>query len=169
MRQKNAGFTLIEMMVALAIGSILTAMAVPNFRDMREGYRLRAATFDVFAALQRARSEAVKKNNNYRFRVMTGTTYRVHDDLNSNGSINGVETAPIRSIAANAPGVLMSSDVEVWTGSGWSGAAASITFAPDGTTGGAADVARRGTITLTNANGDQRQIIVAASGRIRVE
>lgn len=168
MKQRNAGFSLIEMMIALAIGGILTAVAVPNFNEMREGYRLRAATYDVFASLQRARSEAVKKNNNYRFRLMTSTTYRVHDDRDSDGTIDGGETQTTRNIATNSPGVTMVSNVQVWNGAGW-GTAASITFAPDGTTGGAADVARRGTITLTNSSGDQRQILVAASGRIHVE
>lgn len=168
MRRKNAGFTLIEMMVALTIGGIMTAVAVPNFASMREGYRLRAATYEVFAALQRARSEAVKKNNNYEFLVTSGTTYRVHDDLDSDGAIDGGEPTTTTDIAADSPGVTMASNVQRWNGAAWE-SGQSITFAPDGTTGGAADVARQGTITLTNVNGQQRQIVVSASGRIRVE
>lgn len=167
MKQRNAGFTLIEMMVALAIGGILTAIAVPNFSQMREGYRLRSAAYQVFAVLQRARSEAVKKNNNYEFLVTSSTTYRVHDDLDSNGAINGGEPTTTTDIAADSPGVTMASDVQRWNGAAW-GSEQSITFAPDGTTGGAADVARQGTITLTNTNGQQRQIVVSASGRIRI-
>lgn len=169
MKQGNAGFTLIELMVAIGIGSILTAMAVPNFAEMREGYRLRAATYQVFAALQSARSEAVKRNNNYRFRLMTNKTYRIHNDLDSDGgNPEPGEPWTTTSIADNAPGVTMSSEVQVWNGAGWA-SAASITFAPDGTTGGAADVARRGEITLTNSNGAYRKIYVAASGRIHIE
>ena len=169
MRRSQAGVTLIEMVAVLAIGGILTAMAVPSFSEMREGYRLRAATYNVFAALQRARSEAVKKNNNYRVRVMTSTTYRIHDDLDSDGGDpESGEPWTIRSIANDSPGVTMSANVQSWNGTGWEGAA-SITFAPDGTTGGAADVARKGEITLTSSNGEHRKIYVAASGRIHIE
>lgn len=58
----TAGFTLIELMVAVAVLAILSAIALPSFRDMWVERRLRAAAEAVQADLMFARSEAVRRN-----------------------------------------------------------------------------------------------------------
>jgi prepilin-type N-terminal cleavage/methylation domain-containing protein len=161
MKRRNAGFTLVEMMVALAIGGIMTAMAVPNFNQMREGYRLRAATYEVFTALQRARSEAVKRNNNYRFSLVNGTTYRLHDDANNDGVINTGETVTQKNISLEAQGTQMYFYCWTWTGSGWQWATA-LNFAPDGTSGDMSWVA------VANAQWEYKWIQISSTGRIQV-
>ena len=55
------GFTLVELLVVLAVGSILLAIAVPSYAFLVNTSRLAAATNDLVAALQLARSEAVKR------------------------------------------------------------------------------------------------------------
>jgi len=57
---KLSGFTLIEMMVAIAIVAILIALAVPSFGTMIERSRLKALAETVYANLQFAKSEALK-------------------------------------------------------------------------------------------------------------
>ena len=161
MKQRNAGFTLIEMMVALAIGGIMTVMAVPNLSDMREGYRLRAATFDVFAALQRARSEAVKKNNNYRFSLVNQTTYRIHDDTDDDGVVDAGETVTQKNVAVEAQGTQMYFYCLTWTGAGWQWATA-LKFTPDGTTGDISWVA------VINAQWEYKWIQISPTGRVQV-
>jgi prepilin-type N-terminal cleavage/methylation domain-containing protein len=164
MKQGNRGFTLIEMMVAIAIGAILMGVAIPNFTQMREGYRLRSATYDVFAALQRARAEAVKRNNNYRFSLVDATTYKLHNDSNSNGVENAGETTTQKNVAVESPGVEMYFYCWAWDGAGWSWVT-SLNFAPDGTTG-------RGSqswVGLVNSsNGEWRWIQITPGGRIHV-
>jgi len=59
---KRAGFTLIEVMVVLAITVILSMIAAPSFKSLIAGQRARAASTDLYAALTLARSEAIKRN-----------------------------------------------------------------------------------------------------------
>ena len=56
------GFTLIELMVVVAILAIITTAAAPSFRDFLEGQRVKAAAYDLTADLMLARSEALKRN-----------------------------------------------------------------------------------------------------------
>ena len=58
----NRGFTLIELVVAVAVLSILTTIAIPGFSRLIESTRLTSATNSLSAALQVARSEAVNRN-----------------------------------------------------------------------------------------------------------
>ena len=51
-----------ELMVVIAIISILTALAIPNFINWRPKRQLRAAAMDILSAMQYARSRALKDN-----------------------------------------------------------------------------------------------------------
>lgn len=55
------GFTLIELMVTIAILAIVLTVAVPGFQDFVARNRLAAATNELVSALALARSEAVKR------------------------------------------------------------------------------------------------------------
>lgn len=61
-RRRAAGFTLPELMTVLAIIAVLGAMAAPSFGSMIAAQRTKGAASDLFAALTRARSEAIKRN-----------------------------------------------------------------------------------------------------------
>lgn len=56
------GFTLIELMMVVAIGAILATLAAPSMRDLILKNRLRGAAEEAQSMLQLARSEAVKRN-----------------------------------------------------------------------------------------------------------
>ena len=58
------GFTLIEMMVVISLLAILLAVGVPSFRAMIQQNRVTAVTNDLVAALQFARSEAIRTGAN---------------------------------------------------------------------------------------------------------
>ncbi|GAB3381799.1 GspH/FimT family pseudopilin [Spongiibacter taiwanensis] len=63
-RSSTSGYTLLELMVTLAIVAILASVAVPSFTDFVRSQRLRSVAVDLNSSLQLARSEAVKRNTN---------------------------------------------------------------------------------------------------------
>jgi type IV fimbrial biogenesis protein FimT len=62
MRNKGHGFTLIELMVTLAIVGIAVSVAMPNFRSLVVDTRLTSHANEMLGALKYTRSEAVKRN-----------------------------------------------------------------------------------------------------------
>lgn len=58
----NKGFTILELMVTVAIAGILVAVAMPNFTYTLKSNRLTTINNDLVSALNLARSEAVKRN-----------------------------------------------------------------------------------------------------------
>ncbi|KGO99393.1 GspH/FimT family pseudopilin [Novilysobacter defluvii] len=56
------GFTLVELMVTLAVAAVVVTMAVPSFTSLINSNRLGSAANQLVAALQAARIEAVRRN-----------------------------------------------------------------------------------------------------------
>jgi type IV fimbrial biogenesis protein FimT len=58
---QQAGFTLMELVITTVILAILTAAAMPNFRDFMRRNNIAAQANNVLADIQNARSEAVSQ------------------------------------------------------------------------------------------------------------
>lgn len=57
----SRGFTLIELMITITVAAILLGIAAPSFREMSVRNQLSAYTNDFIAAVNYARSEAVRR------------------------------------------------------------------------------------------------------------
>ena len=62
-RQGNKGFSLVELMVALAVAAILLVAAGPSFRDAIRRNKVSSASNALLADIAYARSEAINRGN----------------------------------------------------------------------------------------------------------
>lgn len=62
--RKKGGFTIIELMVVLAVAGVLASLAAPSFKEFILGQRIKNAAYELNASLAYARSEAIMRNRN---------------------------------------------------------------------------------------------------------
>lgn len=94
--RSHSGFTLLELMIVVAIGMIAAAMTIPLFSTAVNQYRLRASAVDLDGLLQRARTRAVRDNRTYTMQTAQfaqgGFTYtQVFLDMNGNLGLDAGE------------------------------------------------------------------------------
>lgn len=63
MKIRQSGFTLVELMVTIAVVMVLTVLAVPSFQTFLAGRRVEATADTLVSDFRYARSEAVKRTN----------------------------------------------------------------------------------------------------------
>ena len=67
---RHRGFTILELMIGVALLGLLMMLAFPTFTTMMNNARLRAATESILSGLQAARAEALKRNQTAEFMLM---------------------------------------------------------------------------------------------------
>lgn len=68
------GFSLVEMMVALAIIAVFVTMGVPAFAQFLQNTQIRNAAETTLAGINLARAEAIRRNAAVRFNLVTNLT-----------------------------------------------------------------------------------------------
>ena len=83
--QSHAGFTLLEVMVVLAVLGVLTMIAVPEFQTWIEHGAVNNATTSLYLKLKQARTQAVAESRRVRVVLDAASNAFVYDD-NSGGA-----------------------------------------------------------------------------------
>lgn len=79
--KKNSGFTLMELMVTIAIVGITAAIAIPSVISYLPKHRMSGGTRDIYSAMQYARMRAVKEKTRVVINFNAGTdSYTVFID-----------------------------------------------------------------------------------------
>jgi len=67
LKPRASGFSLIELMVGIAIMAVLATLAVPSYKAWIQNSRIRTAAESIQNGIQLARAEAVKRNSSVQF------------------------------------------------------------------------------------------------------
>lgn len=164
MRGKS-GFTLVEMMVVIAVAGVLTAIAIPTYIAWLPRHRANGAARQLFTDLQYARMRAISENNDYKVEFDTGNNlYKVYDDTVLVKTINIGEHSGIAygySSSTNWNGDTISSSVT------FTGTPPSVTFQPTGRANKNGSIYLKPTEDSTRKD-RQRAISVISTGRVRM-
>ena len=155
---RSAGFTLIELMVALALVALLLTVALPSYQSLRQEQMVKAATMAVYNYLKLLKSESIKRNSSLSLIVFNSGAsnwcYRI--------AIDGVGSCTGCSDTCSSLDGRKGADASEFAGvnltTSYSGG--KLTFSP-----------RRGTLPSGNitlaSNGTSMKVMTSNLGRVR--
>jgi Tfp pilus assembly protein FimT len=148
LRAKAPGYSLVELMMGLLIGTILTAMAVPQVTVIQNQYRLRGAVASATWAIQSTRYQALMAGYPYQVVLTKSTnTYQIQNLPPGAASYANVGTA----VPLSGSDVSLNNDT-------------TLQFQPNG-----AITAKKGALNFTlTYSGNTKTITVSNYGNISV-
>ncbi len=78
---REQGFTLVELLISVAVVGVLTLLALPSFNQWIANTKIRSTTESVLAGFQLARAEAVRLNRGVRMTLNADTSWAVAEVL----------------------------------------------------------------------------------------
>ena len=179
--KKSAGFTLVELMIFIAIVAILSAVAIPNIIGWLSNYRLRSAVNDLLSNMQLAKVTAIKTNSNCTVTfnqpvTIDGITstydYVVYEDSDNDLEydagekiLDRVKLSDYKDVSFNTAqgggdGLTFANNDE---------ARPSIAFRSNGLSRSNSGGFGAGTAFLKNTKGKTVSIVVSSAGNIRIQ
>lgn len=138
-RKHSAGFTVVELIIVIAILAVCLTIAMPNIATFSSLYRLKEGAREVATDLQLTRLLAVKENQTFQV-VFGSNSYQVI--RLSDGIV-----AKSRSFVSDYPDLNLAN--------------VSVTFDPRGLSNG-------NTVTIANSKGT-KNVSVAPTGRVMIQ
>lgn len=139
LRSTVKGFTLVELMVTLAIAVILLGLAAPSFVDIIKDNRLTTQINSLSASLNLARSEAIKRSTDIIILSKNGTSWEsgwtVFNDTNGNNTPESAEVIRVEGPASNNITIKANGSISriTYRASGLAGTAGTFTLCDDRT------------------------------------
>ena len=168
----QAGYTLVELLVVMALGTILLSIAVPAMTDMLIAQRFNAASSAFLSSLNLARFEAIKRNarvvicksnggDSCELTVGWNQGWIMFHDINNNAALDDGEQV-IERYGAMPDGLSLTGNTPV---------ANYVSYSTSGSAKLINGAFQAGTFTLCLApvsGDDVRQIVLSNTGRARV-
>lgn len=162
---RESGFTLVELIIVVAMVAVITAFALPNFLNWLPNHRLRSAAHDLFSNFQKAKLEAIKRNINTTVCFNSGG-YEIFIDQNTDFVKDSTEEAVTEVDWDSYKSV--SIDYGAITFDKSSGLAC-IAFRPNGMPADHGGGFACGTAPIRNVNNKITRVIISQAGHIRID
>lgn len=167
LRAEQSGFTLLELMITLAVAAVLATAAAPGLRAFVQNNRAAAQTNELIAALTLARSEAMTRGQFASVCAsLDGASCSAGNSWETGWLVFEDRTAPAGAL--DAGDVVLRAYSALEGGTALAGSASAVSYRPDGFLNAA--VPETFDLTIPHCTGDQgRRITIGLPGRASVD
>lgn len=168
-KNTSIGVTLIELLVCVAIITVLAAVSIPSLAEVSEHLRLKQATQAIYSNLQVARSLALKHSTDISISFQSDSNGWCYgfSDRTPLTACNCFESDQCQVHGESYVFTQNNNDSVQLLQSRFAGSGSYLAFSAEQGIASAAGSARNGTVWLSNRQQEQTAIVISRLGRLR--